>query len=184
MKGQFFIIGAILIITLFFTGLPQKDALIKEKTNDIVFLFDNVNREYPFALNNALNMTATEDPSIDRLMNFTRFADRLLSERLINFSSLWVVGWNTSSNFNITVGNFLQYDTVVLLNLSGTEFNLSVNFNSTNSTTFSSVSDTFNINISFEGNSENTTWVRDKVNLYTFLIMQRGENQIINEYIS
>ena len=103
MKGQFFVLGAIIIITLFFAGLPPKDGLIKEKTDDIVFLFDNVNREYPFALNNALNMSDDADSSIDRLMNFTRFTDRLLSERLINYSSLWVVGWNISSNFNITV---------------------------------------------------------------------------------
>lgn len=183
MKGQFFVLGAIIIITLFFAGLPPKDGLIKEKTDDIVFLFDNVNREYPFALNNALNMSDDADSSIDRLMNFTRFTDRLLSERLINYSSLWVVGWNISSNFNITVGNYLQYDTIVLLNLSGTEFNLSVSFNSTNSTVFSA-SDTFSMNISFGGYSKNSTWVRDRVNLYTFIIMQRGENQIIDEYMS
>ena len=30
MKGQFFVLGAIIIITLFFTGLPPKDALIKD----------------------------------------------------------------------------------------------------------------------------------------------------------
>ncbi|MBU0530754.1 MAG: hypothetical protein KKC05_03705 [Nanoarchaeota archaeon] len=181
-KGQFFVLGAVLIISLFFMGLPEKDTLITERTDDIAYLFDNIHREYPFALNNALNMSEDTEASIDRLMNFTHFVDKIASERLINYSTLWVIGWNSSpSNFNVTVGNYLRYNTVVLLNLSGTEYYMNVNFNTTNSTEFTSVSDTFDMIISYESEESNVTWVRDKVSLYANIIMQRKDNIIKNE---
>ena len=69
-KGQFFILGAVLLISLFFFGLPEKDTLILQETGDMVLLHDNVLREYSHAYNNAVNMTGTKEEAIANLTNF------------------------------------------------------------------------------------------------------------------
>ena len=125
MKGQFFILGAILIISLFFMGLPNQGTFIVGKFEDIDYLFENVHREFPIALNNILNMSEDLNEAPDRLMNFTRYVDSRASEKLINFSTFWVISWNSSpSNINVTAGNYLRYNTTVTLNVSGSVFYL------------------------------------------------------------
>jgi len=179
MKGQFFVLGAIMIVTLFFSGLPRGDFLKVERTEDLVYLFDNIEREFPVALNNALNTTSNINSSIADLFNFTRFVDRLMTERLTNYTTLWVVSWNISTtDINITAGNFLKYNTTVSLNVSSTVNNISVNHNTTNSTTFSSVSSEFNITIIYGSEEETFTWRRDKVNMYALIQVGRGEDLI------
>ncbi|MFH1978027.1 MAG: hypothetical protein ABIJ92_01755 [Candidatus Aenigmatarchaeota archaeon] len=179
-KAQFFVLGAILLVSLFFAGLPKSNFIAVERTEDIVYLFDNVEREFPIALNNALNTTNDIEPSVDYMFNFTRFIDRLMTERLVNYTTLWVIARNSSTtDVNLTVGSFLKYNTSVFLNLSGTTNNLTVDHNQTNSTTVSGVSSTYNLTIQFdEESAESVEFARDKVSMYVWVKMERDENII------
>jgi len=185
-KGQFFVLAAVLLISLFFMGLPDKNNLITSKTGDMVFLFDNVYREYPFALNNALNMSDNIEDSIDRLSNFTRYTDTLMSQRLINYSTLWVITRNSSAtSWNATVGNFLGYDMVVNVSLcspSCSKAVIVVPNNSTNSTTWGIPLQTqVQLFVEFDSESHNVSVAINKINLYSMVRMQRGEN-IVQDY--
>jgi hypothetical protein len=176
LKGQFFLLGAILIVGLIFWVLPKPDVLVESHTEDITYLFKNIQNELPRALNLGIN----ESRPIDHLKNFTLYIDSKMSEHLINFTCLWIVteGDSALSELNITVGNFLGYTTTIILNLSGAVKNLVVFPDSTNSTIFSSVQSEFNLTIKFNGEEENVRWQRDKINLYAMIELKRGENLI------
>jgi hypothetical protein len=175
MKGQFFIVGALIIVILLFIGLPIIRPLLLNPSEDMKLLADNVEKELPYALNLGLK---TNTP-VSSLLNFTRFVDRVLTERDVTFSSLWIISQNSTGGVNITIGNFLPSNTTVTLGLT-TVF---VPTNSTNSTELSA-SEKFNLTISFEGRQKTVEWLRKKTNLYAYLEFQRGENIIKEELVA
>lgn len=177
MKGQFFILGAILIIGLFFIGLPMRTVIIKTPSEDLTYLSDNIQNEMHIALNLGLN----ESNAIGDLVNFTRFVDSKMFEHFVNFSCLWVVTENVLDDLNATVGNFLGYDTIVKLTISSYTKDLSVSDNATNSFTFLNVPSEFTMNISFDSQNYTVTWQRDKINLYVFTNLMRDEDSIKEE---
>lgn len=177
MKGQFFIVAAILLVSLFFMGLPKQAVFIGPQSEDLPYLYKNVETELPRALNYGLR----EDRGIPKLVNFTNFVSRIMDERNVNLTVLWLVTSNVSSNLNITGGNFLKYNLNVTVNVSGSAQNLSLPYNTTNSTLFTSVSQQFNITIAFSGNEKTATWQRDKVNFYAYIKMERDEDVITDQ---
>lgn len=177
MKGQFFILGGVLLCVLFYLGMPSTSQLVRTFTEDLKYLADNVELEIPKALNLGLN----ESKPITDLFDFTQVVNNMLSERNIDFTALWVVTQPKNSDVNITVGNFLGSLKTVTLNLSGDVKNLLVANNSTNSTLFSSVAAQFNLTISFDTTEKVLTLVRDKVNLYSSFELERGEDSAKRE---
>ena len=55
MKGQFFIIGAILIVTLFAAMIPRAPKKIVSPVEDLTFFSRNIKKELPKALNFGLD---------------------------------------------------------------------------------------------------------------------------------
>jgi hypothetical protein len=191
-KGQFFVLGAIIIVTLFFIGLPKSYPLTYERSADIVYIFDNIEREYPIALNLGLN----ESNQIDTMKNFTWFADRVASEHLINFTVLWVITEtsNTSSeDLNVTIGNFLGHSTTVHVETwyycGGPadcywDDYVTVGDNSTNHTLNMSFGHVFNMTVSFDSEQKDVYYLRrDKTNFYVFISLERDEN-VIRDHIT
>jgi hypothetical protein len=181
MKGQFFILGAILICSLFFMGLPRFAPIIKQPSGDIAYLSSNLQSELPHALNLGLN----ESDPIDRLTNFTHFLETKLQERNINYTSMWLIIQNQSStDLNVTGGNFLGEDVSISINVtdgSGSTVNGLILLNgSTNSTTFSSVDPEFNITITFADQEESAEMPRDKTGLYAYYRLTRDDDVIKN----
>jgi hypothetical protein len=180
MKGQFFIVGAILVCSLFFAGLPKFAPIISQPSGDLTYISSNLNGELPHALNIGLN---DSDP-IGRMENFTHFLERSLLDRNINFTSLWLVVENQSSNLNVTGGNFLGEDVAVTINVtdsSGSTVQPLVLLNGTvNSTTVSSVDQAYNITVTFFDQEESAEYPRDKVSLYAFYRLTRGDDLIQN----
>jgi len=194
-KGQFFILGAVLLISLFFFGLPERDTLITQETDDMVFLHDNILREYSYAYNNILNSTGPNENSIGNLTNFTYYVDDLMSQRLINSSIMWISIWNiTDYGINITVGNYMKEDitlrfyicSFIFDELCSTERYLIVPHNSTNYTNITSVEYQYKLVLDYDNNKVDDYMeylARDKTSLHTYLKMKRGDNIIIDEYV-
>ena len=178
MKGQFFILGAILISILLFAALPIRGPELKTTlTKDMVYLSDNVKNEFP----KAVNLGLSSDKAIDTLRNFTEFVEAVMNEHFIDFNALWLLEQPFNTNINLTVGNFFDEDVTVYINLSNDLRSLHLPKNSTNYTVFSSVPEEFDLVITFGNRTKIIHWFRDKVNLYMFFSMGRGEEILINE---
>ena len=172
-KGQYFLLGAIIIITLFFTGfyLVKNESLFASsyEANDLKYLFYNTQSEYPRAFNYGIN----ESDITGRLRNFTEFSRSVYSGNILNFTALCIYTTNISDNLNVTVINYLGSDTQVELNVSGTVKNLTVAEGGINSTLFMVVSPKFVMTVRFNSQEKQLSMVRDKYNLYSYLQLRR-----------
>ncbi len=178
-KGQFFLLGALLLISAYFVGSATvKEVLLIVPDRDLGFLSGNAMDEYPVALNLGLNSSIGAVPA---LANFSRFLNGTLAERYVELQALWVVCQNTSTDANITVGNWLHTMETVTLTIGGDTQQLTVPANSTNYTTFTSPGANFTLNVSFSQSADSLAWWRDKVSLYVYLNMSRGDNAVIKE---
>ena len=164
-------------VLLFFTMVPHRQPLVTTPSSDLGYLARNMQKELPQALTLGLN----ESAGVTTLVNFTRFSARVMAERAINFTPVWVVTSNLSQDMNVTVGNFLGANETVSVNVSGTTASIMVADNSTNSSTFTAPPAAFNVSISFRDQNETFVWARDKVNLYAFVNLTRfSENLQVN----
>ena len=100
---------------------------------------------------------------------------------MIKYSSIWLVSEKNDTGVDITVGNFLDKNITITLNISTTSKNLFVKDNSTNKTTFTSVNPLFTLKIEYDGTTKTLNWNRDKVNLYVRYNLTRGKKRIIEE---
>jgi hypothetical protein len=177
-KGQFFLIGGLLLAVIFFMGLPKPFPLVQQSVvEDLKYVYENLETEFPRALTLGLNNTA----AIDMLQNFTRFIDSTLESRYIGFDSLWVVSeGNTSIMTNVSVGNFLAADVNITLNLTdaggtSTIQYLDVTTDKTGSIEFHSVTSDFNLSLSYNSETETLIWERDKANIYALINLTRED---------
>jgi len=178
MKGQFFLVGALLLISAFFIGFASiREAFVIVPDRDMSFLSGNVMGEYPNALNLGLNSTG----GLAALENFSRFLNASLSERYVDFQALWIESENVSSDVNITVGNWLHATESVTLSIGGNDETLTVAPNATNYTSFLSPGASFSLAINFSQSNLSVQWRREKASLYVYTNMSRGGNIIIEE---
>lgn len=179
MKGQFFIIGAIAFSLLFLVGFSLQGA-VQNRLSDLDRVSQNVESEYPIALNLLLN----DSRPITDLMEFPRFLDSVLTEKMVDFKTLWVVTEGTAlSDMNLYAGNYMGKAVRVSLNVDGELKTLEVQDDSTNTTVFPGVAPEFNITIGFEGIEKTLIWRRDKTNLYALTSMGRGNDLVVREVI-
>lgn len=175
-KGQFFILGAVLICALFFVGLPLYGPQIQSYRKDLSQVSNNMESEFPKALNLALR-----SGSLEGLADFSRFSKSMLAGQNIRFRVLWVVAEPQGSDMQVTVGNFMNESRTVSITIEGIEEDFDVPENSTLSKVFSSVPDIFQITIQFPGHAKTSTWLRGKVNLYAFMESSRGMDVVAEE---
>ncbi len=180
MKGQFFIIGALLISAMLFLGLPRI-ALLSGQDPDLTMISRNLRFEYPHALNLGINQSSVTGT----MNNFTVFLHQRLLERRVNLTALWVVVRNQSSNdINVTAGNLLGHGETLYINLTPTPVkSIFVGDSSLNSTYFSDTGDIFNITVSLGQQSSTFEMPRTKAGLYVLYRLSRGENEIVNTVI-
>jgi len=181
-KGQFFIVGAVLICSLFFIGLPRFSPVIKQASGDLTFISSNLRSELPHAFNLGLN----ESEMLGHMEGFTHFLERVMGERNINYTSMWLIIRNQSgTDLNITAGNFLGEDTIVTITISDgnpgrSAMGLQLLNGTFNDTVFTSVDPSYNISISFTGQEETAEFVRDKASIYAFFRLTRSDDVIQN----
>ena len=179
MKGQFFLVGAFLLIVMFYIGISvyitpsfAKPSL-KESTEN---LFDNIKNEYPRALNLGLSGS-----HVQAMEDFTNFAANLTRKMNADLRVLWVITENVSDNLNVTVGNFFGSDHYVTINVSGEVKVMHVPDSGINSTLFTSTPAEFRLGLNFNTTQKNVLLEKYKVNLYSILEMAKGTDRITGE---
>jgi hypothetical protein len=173
MKAQFFILGAVLLCSLFFIGLPPGQPLAGVSTQDMDYMMLNLEREFPRALN--LGMDGG-DPA-GTMANFTSWVRTVGRGLLLNFSSFWLFAeGDPGGDVTVYLGNFMGTDMSVTLNLDGEQRSVLVGDGDLASETFASVGSPYNIVLLFGSEARNFDWQRDKVNLFVMLELERGEN--------
>ncbi|MFH1294324.1 MAG: hypothetical protein ABIH90_00080 [Candidatus Aenigmatarchaeota archaeon] len=177
-KGQFFLLGAVLLITAFFIGSAVvREVFITIPNNDLAYISANLVDEYPKALNLGHNSSG----GTDALINFSTLVNSTLSERYIDFKGVWATTENTSTDLNVTVGNWMHSAEAVVLSIGASSQSLDVAAGGTNYTNFTGPGNNFTLHVNFsESNGTLYTW-RDKVSLYLYMNMSRGDNSVIRE---
>lgn len=180
MKGQFFLIGAFIIIILLYTGITayiSPEGFSGGAPHEITFLLGNLLNEYPRALNYGENQSS----GIESLVNFTLFARNVTKERNMDLYSLWIVTENVSDDLNVTVGNF-QGDTLdVVIRVDSEENRLTVQNGGLNWTTFTGPSEVFSLNVSFNNEEKNLILGKRKLNLYYTVGLESEDDLMVGE---
>jgi hypothetical protein len=180
MKGQFFLIGAFLLLTLFYLGISAymtpsySHPVMKGETEN---LFTNILDEYPAALNLGLNSTG----GAAALADFSLVAINATRSRGASLKALWILTENASDDLNVTVGNFLGAAVNVTLNVSGSMSSFEVADKATKSVTFVLPPSEFQLRASFNTTEKNLLLEKYKANLYVILEMRKGNDRIAGE---
>ena len=82
MKGQFFVLAAILLAALFFAGLPITGNIIGTVSKDMELLSENIASEFPAALNRVLPAG-----DVERLGDFSLFVGGQVAQRNADFAT-------------------------------------------------------------------------------------------------
>ncbi len=181
MKGQFFLLTVFILIAAFYIGISPRISppiAVDQIPESLDFIFDNVLNEYPRAVNLAMN---TSKNTVNVLKNFSNFVKNSTDEMGLNFSIIWLFVKNESENVNITVGNFLGYDTNVTLNVSGNVKHIYVQNGVANSTLFVSPPSKFQLVLSFNTTEKNLLLEKHKVSFYGLMKMEKEGNSINGE---
>jgi hypothetical protein len=181
LKGQFFLWGALLIVIALFVGSTSfTQRVVVTEADDMSFYSENIRKEIPKAFNLGLNRS----DAIDTMSDFSRFLDTMLADKFIEYSSLWLVSEKNGTGLNITVGNFMDKDVTMVLNISSVSKNLFIPSNSTNWTTFDSVDPTFELKINYNSINKTLNWWRDKVNLYVYFNLTREKRKVLEDIVA
>lgn len=173
MKGQYFILGAILICSMFFIGLPPIQPIREMPSEDMDYIMKNLEHELPHALNLGLG----DGTPRQTMENFTGWVRGFTRRLLINLSSTWVFAMgNEYGDVTVSVGNFMGTDMIVSVDLDGDQRNIFVQDGDSESTTYTSVGSVYDLSIQFGSESRSFSWNRDKANLFAIIELERGEN--------
>jgi hypothetical protein len=179
MKGQFFVLGALLLASLFFIGLPMTGYVIRPVSGDFEYLAANLDREFPRALNIAL-----QSGSVESLGGFSTFLENQVGQKNADFRNLWVVAEGSGGSVNVTVGNFLKKDITIVLNASNTIEMIYMPSGTMDSVTFMGVSSPFVFSVTSPESSREMVLQRDKANLYVFYSISRGGDVLRKEIVA
>ena len=176
-KGQFFILGAFILVVLFASNLSFREPLANRPDTGTKYFSSNIQGELPRALNLGLNQSSADTV----MLNFTRFINSEMASRGVNYSCLWLLAEGNAGNsdVNVTIANFLWGSRAVSLTLGATSRPLQVPFNSTNSTVFTSVPEKYNITIVYDGTSRTYEWQRAKANMYAYISLAKGDDSVM-----
>ncbi len=179
MKGQFFLIGAFLLIMMFYVGIslyfsPSHSVQGGHQISD---LSENILAEYPRAFNFGMNSSSPSQV----LANFTGLAVNLTGQRNAELKVLWIITQNVSDDLNVTAGNFLGYPAEITLNVSGEVKNLYVGSGAVNSTLFASPPSEFELRANFNTTEKNLLLEKFKANLWVLLEISDGGNKAAGE---
>jgi hypothetical protein len=177
MKGQFFILGAILLSVMFFIGLPSAVNLVTPDVSDMEYLSENIEREIPVAIN--LEPSA----GTSHLEDFSSFLRSKMAERNIHLSLFWVYSEPSGTDMILTAGNYMGAEESITLTVNSDERVFSVPDSSTNQETFGGIGTSPTLEVGFSATQKTLNIKRDKYNLYCYLSLSRGNELITREII-
>jgi hypothetical protein len=174
MKGQYFLIGAVILSSLFFLALPLSTQVSRSESGDFSYISDNLKSEFPHAVN--LGIKSGNPPQT--LSAFTGVVRDSLKERFVDSGFLWIVSIGQgTSEITVYTGNFLGSTEEITLTVGSDQRTFTLSDSSYSSQIFDPVSSpNFDISLSFQGEQKTFTWKRDKANLYVFSLIQRNQD--------
>jgi hypothetical protein len=181
-KGQFFMLGALLLCALFFVALPSQVGLRGGRTLDMERLAENLEGEIPLALNLAM----LEDGNPSRLGGFTEFVRGRAGERYLLMESMWVVAVPDTENpgeVELYAGNLLGRPVTLYALVDSVGETLALEDGETGSVTFYGVGSDFTLNITFGERSWSGQMARDKTNVYTYIKLSRDGDSVVKEIV-
>jgi len=177
-KGQYMLLSAVVLITLFYTGFYLVNTrpllTVRMSSDDIRYFVDNLEEEYPKVFNYGVNASG----EVELLNNFTLFCRSELSGNILNTSVLWIYTENVTDDLNVTVGNYLGNDTTITVNVSGDVKDFSVASDGVLSKIYQNVPEEFNMTVSFNSKEKKLSMMRDKYNIYVFIELARGNEKV------
>ena len=179
MKGQFFILGALLICVMFFIGLPSMVSLVSPDVSDMEGLADNAQQEIP----RALNLGILESSGSASLEDFSGFLRSKMWERNIQLSLVWVYSRPSSGGMDLTVGNYMGASEDISLTLEGDERSFALADGSTRTESFSPTGDPLNLTLGFSSSEKSLSIERNKHSLYCYMVLKRGSELVVKEIV-
>ncbi len=181
-KGQFFILGALLLCAVFFAAMPAHMAVTGGYAVDIPRVAGNLEGEIP----HALNLAMLDDGSPGKLGDFTGFIRDEMNGRYLGMESLWVVAvpdQDSPGDVRIYAGNWLGRPVTVHLIVDSAAESIVLDDSETDSKIFHGVGSDFTLSISFENRTWSGQVARDKTGLYNYMRLSRGDDSVVNEII-
>jgi hypothetical protein len=178
-KGQFFIIGALLFILLFYIGVSAKfSENIVIRSSDLNYLYKNIDREYRHVYNIGLNQSSEQET----LVNFTQFVRNVTKERNVNFQTLVVFTKNSSVDLNVTILNYFSTDLNISIDVSGETQTQIVGSDSAANMIFSPADSELDVSIAFNSTEKELLLEKYKANIYFLLELSRGDDVIRGDF--
>ena len=147
-KGQWFVIGAFLIITMISAVIMGQSAVtINEDLNPIQRqIFKNIKADSEIALNSILYEDRTSENLEIRIKEYSNFIRDFGKVHAIDATSYMIVGLPTAGGINVTVVNFQKTSMQPIeVTINGTTQSATIPDGSTATLAFSSVPDYFTI---------------------------------------
>lgn len=180
MKGQFFILGAVFICALLFSGVSPIIRITETPTDDMNVLGRNLQKELPHALN--IGMNSSEPLGV--LYNFTDFSRDTVMSRGIDLDVLWVVFMPEDGSMNVSAGNFMDSAKTIGINISGTYGDLYVGSDEVNSSVFAVSGSVFDVTVTIDSDVTQATLLTNKTSMYSTISLQRGQNIVRKEILA
>lgn len=179
MKGQFFLLGALLISVMFFIGLPSAVRLVTSDVSDMEYLADNIAGEIP----RSLNLGIESGSGTSGLEDFSSFLCSKADERSMVLSLIWVYTEPYGTGVRVTTGNYMGNTENIRLSVDSDQTTFQLSDSSTSMLTFSGVSEKPVLGFQFSALGKNINITRDKHNLYCYTALKRGSEMIVKEIL-
>ncbi|MBI4173631.1 MAG: hypothetical protein HY519_02820 [Candidatus Aenigmarchaeota archaeon] len=173
-KGQFFILGALLILSLMVIGASYQPLT---NPRPLAAASDNLQRELPRAYN--LGLTQGNGPGA--LADFTAFLQDGLGSRSISMQAAWLAAMPGNGEVNFVVGNFLGKPVDFSLNAAGQSWSGRLEDKATFSAELATLADVLAINLTVNGREQQLEWRADKANIYAFYALLADQGNIYGE---
>ncbi len=171
MKGQYFLLGAMILCSLMFLALPLS-GIGHTKTDDFSDISLNIRREFPRSVNLGLEKGNPEENAYD----FAAFIRDSLRGRAVSVRMFWVISKPVpgSGALNVSVANFLGEEGDFSVEISGDRRSFHLSDGEMSYTVFAMAPSDVVISLGSPEGQETLEWKRDKVNLYLFYEMVRA----------
>jgi hypothetical protein len=182
LKGQFFLLGSLLLCGLFFAALPP-GPYHSSPGPGLDRDYGNLEIELP----RAFNLDVADGGFPSGLAGFLDFAQDSMAARGIAMDALWVAAipdLDDPGTVQLYAGNWLGHPADVTFTLDGEELSLSTADGEMASGSLSGISAYPELSVSFEGRLWQGGIARDKANLYAWTSLESGEDAAVNEFLA
>ncbi len=180
MKGQFFIIGALMVCTILYFGMGPNMDISGTGSDDMNMIARTLQKEMPHALNIGIKGSAP----IQTLRNFTLFSVSSLGKGRIGLTCHWLVFREAGSQVNVSAGNFMGSPKVFYVNVSGTEKAIYAGDGMVNSSLFPVSGKKYDASVTVDGEKDAFTLLTNKTSIYSELTLSRSGNVVRKEILA